>query len=259
MEELKRRLDERIQSLEKNRQIEIKERLTSANFVFPFNRFEYVLFCLLRWGKITFEEYQELRDEYIMRNKYLYLFEITAPRSFGERWGQTHLQELEPKLLKPSKVLDRSYSGQYDLIYFHQELNRTVKIEVKASRAVAGATAVPLYEKALSSSDRKKFDMNYQQIKPRCCDVFVWIGVWRDKIRYWVLSSEDVENNSNFSSGQHRGNKGEGQLHLTSENIHEFDEYEVDGHEILQAILSAYGRQNRKSGGELPGLFTLGL
>lgn len=35
--------------------------------------------------------------------------------------------------------------------------------------------------------------MNFQQVKPRCCDVFVWIAVWRDVIRYWVLSSNEVE------------------------------------------------------------------
>lgn len=40
--------------------------------------------------------------------------------------------------------------------------------------------------------------MNFQQIKPGCCDVFVWIGVWRDVIRYWVLSSDEVANDQYF-------------------------------------------------------------
>ena len=79
--------------------------------------------------------------------------------------------------------------------------------------------------------------MNFQQIKPACCDVFVWIAVWRDKIRYWVLSSDDVANNKYYSTGQHRGNVGEGQLWLKETNIKEFDEYEVGVRDILDKIV----------------------
>ena len=78
--------------------------------------------------------------------------------------------------------------------------------------------------------------MNFQQIKLMCCDVFVWIAGWRDKIRYWVLSSEEVANNKYYSVGQHRGNVGEGQLWLKDTNIQDFDEYEVSVRDILSAI-----------------------
>ena len=78
--------------------------------------------------------------------------------------------------------------------------------------------------------------MNFQQIKPACCDVFVWIAVWRDVIRYWVLSSNDVANNKYFSRGQHRGNVGEGQLWIKESNIDEFKKYEVGVRDILSAI-----------------------
>ena len=69
--------------------------------------------------------------------------------------------------------------------------------------------------------------MNFQQIKPACCDVFVWIAVWRDVIRYWVLSSDEVKSNRYYSSGQHRGNVGEGQLWLKDTNIDDFDECQL--------------------------------
>ena len=71
--------------------------------------------------------------------------------------------------------------------------------------------------------------MNFQQVKPDCCDVFVWVAVWRDRIRYWVLASKEVEQNRHYSKRQHRGNVGEGQLHLRHDNINEFSEYEVKG------------------------------
>ena len=79
--------------------------------------------------------------------------------------------------------------------------------------------------------------MNFQQIKPACCDVFVWIAVWRDKIRYWVLSSKEVIANKYYSIGQHRGNIGEGQLWLKDTNIEEFNKYEVGVRDILAKII----------------------
>lgn len=38
-------------------------------------------------------------------------------------------------------------------------------------------------------------------------------------IRYWVLSSREVETNPYYSHGQHRGNVGEGQLRVRHDNI----------------------------------------
>jgi hypothetical protein len=87
--------------------------------------------------------------------------------------------------------------------------------------------------------------MNFQQIKPSCCDVFVWLAAWRDVIRYWVIPSFDVENNRYYSKGQHRGNVGEGQLHLTRENIRDFDRYLVAPHALEIAIKRAFKKEQR--------------
>lgn len=159
------------------------------------------------------------------------MFEITAPRTFGETWAQRHLNEIVPELKKPTTACDKSYSGQYDFWY------EGIKIEVKASRAVKRKSGDSLIMKALSSDSNEGFDMNFQQIKPKCCDVFVWIGVWRDKIRYFVLSSDEVANNKYYSQGQHRGNVGEGQLWLKESNINKFERYEVSVREILAEIV----------------------
>jgi hypothetical protein len=66
--------------------------------------------------------------------------------------------------------------------------------------------------------------------------------VWRDRIKYWVLSSEEVEENVYYSAGQHRGSEGEGQLHITDSNIPVFDTYEVSPQEIESAIRDASNR-----------------
>jgi hypothetical protein len=206
--------------------------------VYPFNEYEYMIATLLAAGKLTHDEYIELRDAYIARNMFLYIFEIGAPRGFGEAWAQGHLKELVPELQKPSKKLDPSYSGEYDFL-----LDGGIKIEVKASRAVDFDSDEPLYVKALAADSTKRFDMNFQQVKPACCDVFVWIGVWRDVIRHCVLASKEMASNRYYSTGQHRGNTGEGQLHLKHDNIREFSEYESHSNQLAAAIRKAYKRQ----------------
>ncbi len=242
MEKLKADLDRLIEELQNSD--EFRKQLETLISVYPFNEYEYIIATLLGAGILKSEEYYELRDEYIARNMYLYIFEISAPRGFGEKWAQGHLKELVPFLKKPSRKLDPEYSGQYD--FFLEADDEEIRVEVKASRAVDFDSDEPLYVKALSSNSRKRFDMNFQQIKPRCCDVFVWIAAWRDKIRYWVLASNEVENNPYYSTGQHRGNVGEGQLHLNQDNIADFEKYEARSNELYDAILKSYERQCRK-------------
>ncbi len=237
MERLKKYLETLIDQVEDSG--EIIERLENLISVYPFNEYEYMIATLLGRKKLNLDDYYALRDEYIERNMYLYIFEISAPRGFGETWAQGHLKELVPELEKPSKKKDPSYSGQYDFY-----LDNEISIEVKASRVVDFDLQAPLYVKALASVSERPFDMNFQQIKPGCCDVFVWVGVWRDKIRYWVLSAKEVESNRYYSKGQHRGNVGEGQLHLRHDNISEFSQYETIGRDLLASIRDAYRRQN---------------
>lgn len=112
MEKLKEKLDQLTATLSNDE--DFRHKLESLVSVYPFNQYEYILSALLGADKLTFDDYLELRDAYISRNRFLYLFEISAPRGFGEAWAQGHLSELIPELVRPSKKLDRSYSGEYD-------------------------------------------------------------------------------------------------------------------------------------------------
>lgn len=241
MDHLKDEL-ERLLKLAPNADV-VRDRLESLVSVYPFNEFEFVISHLLGANVLDLEQYQALRDEYIARNLYLYIFEISSPRGFGEAWAQGHLKALVPDLQKPTKKLDPSYAGQYDFL-----LDGEIKIEVKASRAVDAETDAPLYVKALSSDSSKPFWMNFQQIKPACCDVFVWIAVWRDIIRYWVLASNELKAHPEYSQGQHRGNVGEGQLHMRQDNIHLFADFEAKPNNLATAIREA-SRRARPSRG----------
>jgi hypothetical protein len=239
MEKLTAHLDALVDSLPDA--AALRARLSELYSVYPFNEFEYVISTLLGRKVLTLDQYYELRDGYMERNAYLYIFEISGPRTFGEAWAQGHLKELIPDLRKPSKKLDPSYSGEYDFL-----LDEKIKIEVKASRAVDAESEEPLYVKALSSDSTRPFWMNFQQVKPACCDVFVWIAAWRDVIRYWVLSSHELETNPQYSVGQHRGNVGEGQLHVRQDNIASFKQYETRPDRLAGAIREAFKRQQAK-------------
>lgn len=238
MEKLTAQLDELLSRLDNAS--EIRSKLEELVSVYPFSDYEYIISHLLAADKLTIEEYYQLRNDYLDHNLYLYLFEISAPRGFGEMWAQGHLKELAPNLMRPSKEVDPDYSGQYDFF-----LPPNIKIEVKASRAVEFKTDAPLYIKALPSDSQKQFDMNFQQVKPACCDVFVWMAVWRDIIRHWVIPSYEVEHSQYYSAGQHRGNVGEGQLHLNRDNLHDFEKYLVDSDKIESAIRMAFKKEKR--------------
>lgn len=234
MELLKETLLNLVKNLEKAQHDLVLQRLEDLVSVYPFNEYEFLISSLMGYQKISLDDYHALREAYIARNLYLYVFEIGAPRGFGEGWAQGHLKAIAPQLIKPTKMLDANYSGQYDFL-----LNQ-IKIEVKASRAVDFDSSEPLYVKALASDTNKSFDMNFQQLKPDCCDVFIWVGVWRDVIRYWVLSANEVRNHSLYSN-QHRFGV-EGQIHINDDNIDEFKSFEVQGDKIIQAIISANNR-----------------
>lgn len=239
MEILKKKLKKLVETLSAQDYKNIKNRLGNLTSAFPFNEYEYIISTLLGLKKITLDDYLEIRDEYLARNTYLYLFEISAPRVFGEQWAQGNIKGFAPELEKPTKKLEKNYSGEYDFLYKFKN-GDLIKIEVKASRAVDFNSDEPLYIKALEWKSKKQFDMNFQQVKPKCCDVFVWVGVWRDVIKYWVISSKNVKNNKYYSKGQHRGNTGEGQLHLKDDNIKEFKKYEVKPRDLLKEIIKAY-------------------
>ena len=233
MEQLIKELKTKISLLKKNGENRYNLSdgfLDSLYSVYPFNKFEYVISHLIASKTITLRQYLDIRNRYLERNKYLYVFEITAPRTFGETWAQRHLNEVVPELQRPSIEYDSNYSGEYDFWY------KGIKVEVKASRAVRRKSGDSLIIKALSSDSKCGYDMNFQQIKPGCCAVFVWIAVWRDVIRYWVLSSDEVKSNKYYSEKQHRGNVGEGQLWIKESNIDDFLKYEVGVRDLLKMI-----------------------
>ncbi|HBG36400.1 MAG TPA: hypothetical protein PLH82_03665 [Candidatus Paceibacterota bacterium] len=249
MEELNKELDKLIDTLEHS--ANFKNNLDNVKSIYPFSRYEYIISKLLSKQVLHYEEYLELRDNYINRNLFLYVFEISAPRGFGDTWAFSHLLSIEPELKRPNKKVDPSYKGEYDLYLPYPTGN--IKIEVKASRAVNRDKAdEPLYTKALSSNENKRFLMNFQQLKPSCCDVFLWLAVYRNCVKYWVLKNDVIKNHLDFTP-QHRNEATEkrkvdydrtkifeGQIMITNDNINSISEYIVEGRGIRQAIIEQF-------------------
>jgi polyphosphate kinase 2 (PPK2 family) len=77
--------------------------------------------------------------------------------------------------------------------------------------------------------------MNFQQLKPDMCDCFIFIGVWVDIIKYWVLTSEEARENR-YLSRQHRGGI-EYQIGIKHDNRDDFDEYAVSSDKLVDVIL----------------------
>lgn len=236
MEHLTRELDALLSELPNEE--ELRVRLESLHSVYPFNEYEYIISNLLGMDTLSLDQYYELRDRYIDRNCFLHLFDLTS-RRFGDTWAYSQLKSIVPEISKPSRALDPSYqSGEYDAYL------DGIRIEIKSSRAVDRYSAASMPEKALASDSQKRFMMNFQQIKADLCDVFVWIAVWRDRIRYWVLSAQEVKTNPHYSTGQHRGNVGEGQLHVRDDNVQDLDQFEAKPSELASDIRLAFLRQS---------------
>lgn len=68
--------------------------------IFPFNEYEHLICNLINKGGLTFDQYIEIRTEYISENPNLWIFEISAPRGFGEKFAQTYVQGMSKNLKK---------------------------------------------------------------------------------------------------------------------------------------------------------------
>ena len=222
-DELRAYLDQLILSLEGSDRDILNARLSSLVSCFPFNEYEFIIMFLRDKGVITFADYDKLRANYVLANKYLNLFEL-APRIFGQIWGEKHIRDLDRRFETASRHLDPEYDGSYDLWI------QGVRVEVKACRAYDEKRSGSLVSKALHYDSDRPFWMNFQQLKPDMCDILIFIGVWTDQIVYWVLTSDEAKTNP-YISHQHRGGI-EYQIGITERNIRQFDAYRVKQSEL---------------------------
>lgn len=70
---------------------EVLQMVDDDQSIFPFNEYEHLICNLIERGGLTYEQYIDIRAEYISANPNLWVFEISAPRGFGETFAQTYV------------------------------------------------------------------------------------------------------------------------------------------------------------------------
>lgn len=220
------------------------EAIRKEHSMIPFSTENRLLAYLLAVGRISYEDYVRLGNEFCQRNQqqnqYISLFDM-APRTFGQTWGEQHIKKLFPQFVKATKenlsTWYPSFDGEFDLWL------DGIRVEVKACRANSTRTKGSLSSRAYSHEEAKKakFKYHYQQLKPSCCDVFIWIGVCKDDLIYWVLTSDELQKTGKLGSQHRNENTGvagtevfEGQVFMTEEELVPFL---VDEKEILSKVI----------------------
>ena len=218
---------------------EIIKKIKSEKVPFPFSVETNLLAYFLSIREISFDKYYELQKNYCKRNKYLDLFDM-APRTYGQTWGEQHIRSLFPDFIKATKENVSSeypaFDGEFDLWLYG------IRIEVQACRANSAKTGGNLASRAYLHAEAKAagFKYHFQQLKPSCCDVFIWIGTCRDELIYWVLTSEELQETGKLGSQHRNENTGvagaevfEGQVFMSEEELKPFLVEEKD---ILKSV-----------------------
>jgi hypothetical protein len=252
--------------LSEEAQAQLAESMLANSSKYPFNQMANVFSVLLTEGGLNYESYTNIRNEYFKRNPYLDLFE-KAPRTFGQTWGEAWLREKNELLQEPYRR--EGYNPQYDL-WLPNGDGTGIKIEVKSSRVVKSDPELLLVEKAYkrpvgTEKDIKQqieqklsFKMNFQQLKPECCNIFIWIAVWLDDIDIWAIPSEKIimrpknakrrspkdsivnKDGSIYMGVQHAGGEGgnipEGQIYVTNKHFYDLECYKVTLDNLIETI-----------------------
>lgn len=238
MKELNQQIETLLESANIDKQT--KRLLAYEKALFPFSKQSSELAYLVSIGKLDFATYQKMMRDYSERNKYLELFDL-APRTFGQTWGEQHILNLVPEFVSATKenVSDvyPNFDGEFDV--WHDG----IRIEVKACRANSTKTKGSLASRAFLHNEALEagFKYHFQQLKPSCCDVFIWIGVCRDELLYWVLTSDELQKTGKLGSQHRNENTGnanaavfEGQVFMTEEELQPFLVAEKD---ILKVVV----------------------
>lgn len=236
MKELREKIEYLLQNSDGDKAV--VESIKNGSSAEPFGTESIMMAYLLSIGKISFEDYLAMQNEFNDRvrksNPYLYLFDM-ASRTFGQTWGEQYIMQLFPQFIKATKQnllqVYPSFDGEFDLWL------DGIRVEVKACRANDTTRKGSLSSRAYSHEEaqRMNFQYHFQQLKPSCCDVFIWIGVCKDVLLYWVISSKQLRQTGKLVS-QHRREQSdsasdevfEGQVFMTEEELLPFSIEEAD-------------------------------
>ena len=141
---------------------------------------------------------------------------------FGEVWASEHLMNLIPAFKKPD-------TSKYDLIYGGKE-----KIEAKAAR-IRNHGEMDKYHnyKPMAYGEEGTWRISFNRIKGYA-DTFIFMLVWLDKVKYYVLTKKEVFNFSHRTERQGRGSPDEFLISISNTTYKDLEPYEVSASELKE-------------------------
>ncbi len=214
----------------KGRSEEAKEKKIKALAeTLTVKEYERVISALKSDAVLSSQQYEMLKKNYMVFNKYLMYYGIGS-RIFGEIWAIQQLKGLDSRFKEPDKASDPSYCGEYDLLF------EGVKIEARACRAVNLGEEGDRFAMAMHYDTRKFFAMHFRQLRIESCDILVLIGVWMDQLVYWAFPYNEIKDNEYFV--KYKGEIEDGLLVINDKNIAGFDKFRVEESGLAEVILS---------------------
>ncbi len=109
------------------------------------------------------------------------------------------------------------------------------KIEIKSIR-IARVGNTSFYERAITFAEsfNQEIKGNINDIKPKYFDYLIISIVWKDKIKYCLIPSEEVNNLKYFSENQRSGGIGDGEIQITNKSL----QYLLDNYSISEEDLN---------------------
>ncbi len=135
------------------------------------------------------------------------------------------------RLLKYSKARSLFHDLYDDQCNHRIEVKFSV-VQKKAEITVTEETVLRCVEEAIAENrmvafpewEQHKFDCNIQQVKRAEFDVLYYGLFFSDRIEVFRIESQEIKENSQggciyYSDFQHKGNKGEGQFHISNRTL----------------------------------------
>lgn len=165
---------------------------------------------------ISTEAYNAIKQEVIIDTD-----EKFSNRDYYKmRVGKTYGKHIEDEIIKHFNDVEKSDTQKYDA------LCDDLRVEIKSTRAVSKSYKksdkdCPAAYAINVDDDKQMYLSTFQQIKPSCCDWFIFHILYKNSSRYFVVPSRCIQDTVGkmyktdekiYLSPQHRGNKKEGAI-----------------------------------------------
>lgn len=237
MKTLKREVNKIVNGLTDKEYSELQRYLNSSKLRLPFgSETQYILNYLMANQIISLDDHIKLTNDYQKRNKFAKIFE-SSNHDMGKRVLIDFVMHIVPELKIASKKYDKSFNQDYTFFY------SGIRICFGTARALdKNNTNAPIWERGVRYGEKKSWAMNFQRIHPDRGDVYVWMGIWRDKCKFWVLAKPELWM---LPLARQTRESTEKQFTLSPNRLQEFSiNYEVGKKQLLEGIIDAYNTWN---------------